>query len=332
MSELGIGGKFGDFELLEEIAQGGMGVVFKARQNRPSRVVALKTIRPSVLRPGADAVQRFRIEAEAVARLDHPNIVPIFEMGEIRGFPFLSFKLIDGGDLRAPYLPAERGLEDDGRAHGPGRPGRAVRASPRDSPPRPEALEHPAGSSGPAACHGFRPGQVHRGRQRTDGDRADPRYAVLHGPGAGLRPARRGDDGRRCLRSGRRALRPADGPSPVPGRDDLRDPPAGPRAGAGPTRRDRPLGRSRSGGDLPEVPGERPGSSLRLGRGGGGRPRELARRRHDRGTTGGTSGASLAVVPTQPSGRPTLGGRCRAFHGGTHHRDRRVRPPAWAGQ
>ena len=99
ISELGIGGKFGDFELLEEIAHGGMGVVFRARQTHPSRVVALKTIRPSVLRPGADAVQRFRIEAEAVARLDHPNIVPIFEMGEIRGFPFLSFRFIDGGDL-----------------------------------------------------------------------------------------------------------------------------------------------------------------------------------------------------------------------------------------
>ena len=80
--------KFGDFELIEEIAQSaGWAVVFKARQKRPSRVVALKTIRPSGLRPGADAVQRFRIEAEAVARLDHPNIVPIYEMGEIRGFP-----------------------------------------------------------------------------------------------------------------------------------------------------------------------------------------------------------------------------------------------------
>ncbi len=97
-----VGGEFGDFELLEEIAVGGMGVVFKARQKRLNRVVALKTIRPSALRAGSGggaAAPRFRIEAEAVARLDHPGIVPIFETGELAGYPFLCLKLIEGGDL-----------------------------------------------------------------------------------------------------------------------------------------------------------------------------------------------------------------------------------------
>jgi WD40 repeat protein/tetratricopeptide (TPR) repeat protein/tRNA A-37 threonylcarbamoyl transferase component Bud32 len=93
------GTDFGEYELIEEIASGGMGVVFKARQKKLDRIVALKTIRPAALRPGADAIQRFRIEAEAVARLDHPHIVPIYEMGDLGGFPFLCLKLIVGHDL-----------------------------------------------------------------------------------------------------------------------------------------------------------------------------------------------------------------------------------------
>ena len=97
--ELKAGTDFGEFELIEVIATGGMGIVYKARHKKLSRIVALKTIRPAALKPGADAIQRFRIEAEAVARLDHPHIVPIYEMGEHGGFPFISLKLIGGGDL-----------------------------------------------------------------------------------------------------------------------------------------------------------------------------------------------------------------------------------------
>ena len=106
------GTEFGDFELLEEIATGGMGVVFKAKHKKLNRIVALKTIRPSAFKPGADAIQRFRIEAEAVARLDHPQIVPIYEMGEHGGCPFLSLKLISGGDLER-HVPR---LRDNPRA------------------------------------------------------------------------------------------------------------------------------------------------------------------------------------------------------------------------
>ena len=76
-----------------------MGVVFKARHKKLGRIVALKTIRPAALKPDADAIHRFRIEAAAVATLDHPHIVPIYEMGEYAGFPFISLKLIAGGDL-----------------------------------------------------------------------------------------------------------------------------------------------------------------------------------------------------------------------------------------
>ncbi len=98
----------GDYELLEVIAQGGMGVVWRARQRRLRRIVALKLLRESCL-PGEAPARRFRLEAEAVALLRHPHIVTVHEVGEMGGRYFFSMELLAGSLaerlLDHPYAP-----------------------------------------------------------------------------------------------------------------------------------------------------------------------------------------------------------------------------------
>src|SRR6187402_620018 len=89
---------FDGHELLGEIARGGMGVVYRARQLEPERLVALKTLRSASL-DSPEAMARFKHEAEVMVALDHPAILPVHHCGEMDGIPFFTMKLVEGGTL-----------------------------------------------------------------------------------------------------------------------------------------------------------------------------------------------------------------------------------------
>src|SRR6185369_13563925 len=96
------------YELLSELGRGGMGIVYKARQRALNRVVALKMINDHSAAAGQ--LDRFRAESQTIARLQHANIVQIYDVGEQDGRPYLALELIEGGSLaqalaRAPQPP-----------------------------------------------------------------------------------------------------------------------------------------------------------------------------------------------------------------------------------
>jgi serine/threonine protein kinase/Tfp pilus assembly protein PilF len=102
------------YEVLGPLGEGGMGVVYKARQKGLNRLVALKMIRGGAW-ASAEELARFRTEAEAVARLQHPNIVQIYDVGEHAGQPYFSLEYVDGGSLaqklRGQPLPGRQAAE-----------------------------------------------------------------------------------------------------------------------------------------------------------------------------------------------------------------------------
>src|SRR5258707_641859 len=102
-----------DYELLGEIGRGGMGVIYKAHQPALNRTVALKVIHAAGM-AGDAARRRFQSEVKVAARLNHPNIVPVFDVGVMDGCPCFSMEFFPGGSLadrlRQPGLRIEDGV------------------------------------------------------------------------------------------------------------------------------------------------------------------------------------------------------------------------------
>ena len=292
------------YEILGELGRGGMGVVYKARQLRLNRIVALKMILAGD-HASPESALRFLAEAESIARLHHPHIVQIFAFGDCDGRPYFEMEYVAGGSLADrlggtpwPLRDAARLVETLARAiHEAHRMGIVH----RDLKPANILLSADGipkiADFGLAKCL-----DVETGLTRT---RMDRRLAQLHGSGAGRAGCHADRPGGRRLLAGGDPLSAAHRAAALPGGDGARDPRAGPVGRA--DRADPPAAEiaARPGDDLPEMPGEGAGAPLRLGRRAGRGPAAVRGRRDDPGTARrrATSGSGAGAAASRRSRR-----------------------------
>ena len=194
-----------------------MSRVYRARDRQLGRLVAIKVLHERYADDPA-YVDRFRREAQAVARLTHPNIVTVIDRGEADGRQYIVFEHVQGEDLKQPRSRASgRSRSGAPRARRRDRAGTRVRSRQRRRPSRREAAERPAPRrqrQGDRLRNRAR--RRPRARERRDGHRDDPRDRRLHLARAGPRRAR--DRAERRLLARRAALRAPDRTRAVPGR------------------------------------------------------------------------------------------------------------------
>lgn len=186
---LPIGARVGPYEVLGALGAGGMGEVYKARDSRLEREVALKVM-PASFAADPDRVRRFETEARAVAALSHPNIVAIFDVGSWNGSPYLVTELLEGATLNGVQAHSQGGgvRGSDGVRSGGG-------ARQRDRAPGSQAGQRISDHDRADQDSGFRAGEAtaaSRGVAGCDSDggyksRGGGRHRTLYESGAGAR-------------------------------------------------------------------------------------------------------------------------------------------------
>ena len=284
------------------LGHGGMGVVYRAWHLGLDRAVALKMLLAGpYARP--EERERLRREAQAVAALCHPNIVQVYDVGDVDGRPYFTMELIDGGNLAdktqsvpqparqaaalvATIADAIHAAHQAGIVH-------------RDLKPSNILLTDGRHAQGDGLWSGAAAGR----RQRADRQRRSAGYAELHGPRAGARQQGRHRTSHRCVRPGSNSLRAAHGPAAVPGREPDGDAPAGGGRRSGPAGAAEPARAARPGNHLPEVLAQGAAEALRQRRGTGRRPPPVPSRGAHRGAPGRAAGAPRPVGAAEPGGR-----------------------------